>query len=95
MKKDALLAVAAMITGLTLSGCTPSALQADYGRSVRLMTENQVYDPTTLTAPSVSAVEGADPDQLNVALTSLRTQAVDRKAVSKPLVVSIGGQGGQ
>jgi len=88
MRRSALIA---MLSGFSLAGCAPSALQADYGRSVQLMTENQVYDPTTLTRPSSKAVEGADPDTLNLAVTTLRTQAVDRKEVSKPIVVNIGG----
>jgi len=92
MKKVALIPV---IIGFSLAGCAQSALQADYGRSVQLMSENQVYDPTTLTRPSLTAVNGADPDMLNLAVTTMRTQVVERKAVSKPIVVNIGGQGGQ
>lgn len=91
MKKVALIPV---IAGFSLAGCVQSALQADYGRSVRLMSENQVYDHTTLTRPSL-AVAAADPDVLNLAVTTMRTQAVDRKEVSRPIVVNIGGQGGQ
>jgi hypothetical protein len=88
MRRTALIA---MLIGFSLAGCAPSALQADYGHSVQLMTENQVYDPTTLTRPSLKAVESADPDMLNLAVTTMRTQAVDRKAVSKPIIVNIGG----
>jgi hypothetical protein len=91
MKKVALIPV---ITVFSLAGCAQPALQADYGRSVRLMSENQVYDPTTLTRPSLT-VAAADPDMLNLAVTTMRTQAVDRKEVSRPIVVNIGGQGGQ
>jgi len=91
MKKVALIPV---IAGFSLAGCAQSALQADYGRSVRLMSESQVYDHTTLTRPSLS-VAAADPDMLNLAVTTLRTQEIDRKEVSKPIVLSIGGQGGQ
>jgi hypothetical protein len=39
----------------------------------------------------LKAVESADPDMLNLAVTTMRTQAVDRKAVSKPIIVNIGG----
>jgi len=83
-----------LITVFSLTGCAQSALRADYGRSVLLMSENQVYDPTTLTRPSL-IVAAADPDMLNLAVTTMRTQAVDRKEVSRPIVVNIGGQGGQ
>ena len=88
MRRTALIV---MLSGFSLAGCAPSALEADYGRSVQLMTENQVYDQTTLTRPSLRAVEGADPDMLNLAVTTMRTQAVDRKEVSKPITVNIGG----
>jgi len=90
MKKVALIPV---ITGFLLAGCAQSPLEADYGRSVQLMSENQVYDPTTLTRPSLAAVNGADPDMLNLAVTSMRTQEVDRKQVSKPVIINIGGGG--
>jgi hypothetical protein len=89
MKKVALIPV---IIGFSLAGCAQTPLEADYGRSVRLMSENQVYDPTTLTRPSLTAVNGADPDMLNLAVTTMRTQEVDRKQVSKPIILSIGGQ---
>jgi hypothetical protein len=92
MKKAALILV---ITGFSLAGCVQSALEADYGRSVTLMAENQVYDPTTLTRPSLAAVQGADPNMLDLALTTMRTQIIERKEVSKPIVVNIGGEGGQ
>jgi len=74
-----------------VAGCAQSALQADYGRSVQLMSENQVYDRTTLTRPSLT-VAAADPDMLNLAVTTMRTQEVDRKQVSRPIILSIGGQ---
>jgi hypothetical protein len=92
MKNVALIPV---IIGFSLVGCAQTPLEADYGRSVQLMSENQVYDPTTLTRPSLAAVNGADPDMLNLAVTTMRTQAVDRKEVSKPIVLNISGQGGQ
>jgi len=88
------IALIILISGLALVGCSsPSALESDYGDSVKQMTEGQVYDRTTLTRPSRTAVEGADPDMINAAVVSMRTQATDRKDVSKPVVISIGGSG--
>jgi hypothetical protein len=84
-----------LIIGFSLVGCAQTALEADYGRSVQLMSENQVYDPTTLTRPSLAAVQGADPYMLDLAVTTMRTQAGEHKEVSRPIVVNIGGQGGQ
>ena len=88
MKKVALIPV---IIGFSLAGCAQTPLEADYGRSVQLMSENQVYDRTTLTRPSLT-VAAADPDMLNLAVTTMRTQEVDRKQVSRPIILSIGGQ---
>lgn len=90
MHRIALIILAA---GFALGGCVHSPLEADYGNSVALLTSDQVYDRTTLTRPSVAAVEGADPEMINLAVTTMRTQATDRKEVSKPLVVQIGGGG--
>ena len=85
----------ALVGSLALTGCGATPLEADYGQSFRQMNENQVYDRATLVRPSVVAVEGADPDALMLAVKTLRTEAVDRKQVSQPLVISIGGQSGQ
>ncbi len=92
MKHIALIAV---ITGFGLAGCAASPMAADYGHSVAQMTENQVYDRTTLTRPSTAAVEGADPDMLNAAVTAMRIPPTERKEVSKPLIINVGGSGGQ
>jgi PBP1b-binding outer membrane lipoprotein LpoB len=90
------IALMIMIAGFALAGCAgTTALKADYGHSVEQMTENQVYDRSTLFRPSVAAVEGADPNMIDLAVTTMRTQAIDRKEVSKPVILSIGGQGGQ
>ena len=88
MKYFALIAV---IAACALTGCETTPLQADYGRSVAQMTDSQVYDRTASTHPSTAPVEGADPDMLNAAVTAMRVPVSDRKEVSKPLVVNIGG----
>ena len=88
-------ALIAGLAGLALAGCAASPMAADYGHSVEQMTENQVYDPTTLTRPSRAAVEGADPDMLNAGVNAMRIPPTDRKEVAKPLVISVGGEGGQ
>jgi hypothetical protein len=87
--------LAAVVGIFTLGGCAATPLEADYGQSVRQMTENQVYDHATLARPSVLAVEGADPDMITLAMKTMRTEAVDRQKVSQPLVVNVGTQGGQ
>jgi hypothetical protein len=89
------LALLAVVVSVALVGCAATPLEADYGQSLTQMNENQVYDHATLVRPSAVAVEGADPDALSLAVKTLRTEAVDRKQVSQPLVISIGGQSGQ
>lgn len=89
------LAFAAAAVALTLSGCAQTPLQADYGNSVRQMQKYQVYDRRTLYKPSAAPVEGADPEMLNLAVQSLRTEKVDRSQVSQPMTINIGSQNGQ
>jgi hypothetical protein len=89
------LTLLAVVVSVALVGCAATPLETDYGQSLKQMNENQVYDRATLARPSVLAVEGADPNALMLAVKTLRTEAADRKQVSQPLVISIGGQGGQ
>ncbi len=85
-----------LVAASALTGCQHSTpLERDYGRSVKLMAENQIYDPRTLNRPSTTAPEGGDPDMLNGAVTNMRSYATDRKEVAKPVLVTIGGQGSQ
>jgi len=90
MKHFALIAVTTV--GLALAGCSATPLEADYGQSVRQMTDNQVYNPAASTHPSAAAVEGADPDVLNAAVAAMRSPPTDHKDVSKPLIINVGGQ---
>jgi hypothetical protein len=90
MKHFALTAVTA--AALVMTGCSATPLEADYGRSFWLMTQNQVYDRAASARPSTAAVEGADPDLLNAAVTAMRIPPSDRKEVSKPLIINVGGQ---
>jgi hypothetical protein len=97
-RKDSImrhLTFAAAAAGLALSGCAQTPLEADYGNSVRQMQKYQVYDRRTVFKPSAAAVEGADPDMLNLAVQSLRTEKVDRSQVSQPMTINIGSQSGQ
>ena len=86
------LALIALTAACAVAGCGTSPLQADYGHSVAQMTDNQVYDRTASTQPSAAAVEGADPDLLNAAVAAMRIPPSDRKEVSKPLIINVGGQ---
>lgn len=84
--------IATIGSAILLVGCVTSPLEAQFGKSVRQMTLNQVYDAKTLTTPSAAAVVGGDPDTLNNAIQSMRTESTDRQKVSQPLVINVGGR---
>jgi hypothetical protein len=74
-----------------LCGCAATPLEADYGQSFKYLVGNQVFDRSTLARPATTPVEGADPDMLNLAVQSLRTEKVERSQVAQPLTINIGG----
>ena len=94
---DHKLALMASLAALALGGCAQTPVEADYGQSFKQMMRYQVYDRSALFKPSTRPVEGADPDMLNLAVQSLRTEKIDRTQVAQPLNISIGGpqSGGQ
>jgi starvation-inducible outer membrane lipoprotein len=94
MKINVLTAIVAT-AGLALAGCAATPLEADYGTSFRQMSTGQVYDPATLAQPSAARVEGADPDVIELAVKTMRTEKTERSKVAQPLVINIGGQSGQ
>jgi len=75
-----------------LCGCAATPLEADYGQSFKYLVGNQVFDRSTLSRPAAAPVEGADPDMLNVAVQSLRTEKTDRSQVTQPLTINLGGK---
>lgn len=83
----------AVLGAATLTGCNTTPLESDYGQSVKQMQQAQVFDRTTLTNPSTAAVEGADPEMLNMAVQSLRAEPSDRTKIAQPMTISIGGNG--
>jgi hypothetical protein len=85
----------ALFAALSAVGCQTSPVASDYGRSVRQLNTNQVYNPATIATPSAAAVEGADPEMLALAVKTLRTEATDRSKVAQPLVINVGSSGGQ
>jgi hypothetical protein len=74
-----------------LCGCATTPLEADYGQSVKQLVDNQVFDRNTLSKPTTTPAEGADPDMLNLAVQSLRAEKTDRSQVAQPLTINIGG----
>ena len=78
---DHKLALMASLAALALGGCAQTPVEADYGQSFKQMMQYQVYDRSPLFKPSTRPVEGADPDMLNLAVQSLRTEKIDTTKV--------------
>ena len=84
----------AMVTAMLLvgAGCAnQSRTAADFGNSVRQMTEQQIYDINAATLPDPNAVLGGDPDRLNNTLEGHRKDVAKPDAVSAPVTINLGG----
>lgn len=83
-----------LLTAASMLGACASPPPSDFGASVRQMQDGQVYDRATLTQPSTAPVVGGDPDQINNAVTSMRSEKSSRESILQPMTISI-GEGGR
>ena len=74
-----------------LCGCAATPVETDYGQSFKQLVDNQVFDRSTLSRPATAPIEGADPEMLNLAVQSLRTEKADRSQIAQPLTINVGG----
>ena len=75
------------------AGCASRyTVEADFGNSVRQMTEQQIYDMNAATSPDANAVLGGDPDRLNNTLEGHRQDVAKPSDVAAPVTVNVGGQ---
>lgn len=75
------------------AGCANlNTVEADFGNSVRQMTEQQIYDMNAASSPDANAVLGGDPDRLNNTLEGHRQDVAKPSDVATPITVNIGGQ---
>ena len=75
------------------AGCTNlTTVEADFGNSVRQMTEQQIYDMNAASSPDANAVLGGDPDRLNNTLEGHRQDVAKPSDVAAPITVNVGGQ---
>lgn len=84
------------VAGLTLlaSGCAnQNRTAADFGNSVRQMTEQQIYDMNAASSPDRNAVLGGDPDRLNKTLEGHRNDVAKASDVAAPITINLGGAG--
>ncbi len=75
-----------------VSGCETSRVEEEHGRAVRQMINAQTYDVKTLTNPSAAAVEGADPDMVNAALTVFKENVSRPEEIGKPITIQLGSE---
>lgn len=74
-----------------IAGCaSQSRVAADFGNSVRQMTEQQIYDINAATLPDPNAVLGGDPDRLNNTLEGHRKDVANPSSVASPVTINVG-----
>jgi len=75
------------------AGCANlNTVEADFGNSVRQMTEQQIYDMNAASSPDANAVLGGDPDRLNNTLEGHRKDVAKPSDIAAPITVNVGGQ---
>ena len=76
---------------LLSTGCAnQNRTAADFGNSVRQMTEQQIYDMNAATSPDPNAVLGGDPDRLNNTLDGHRIDVATPASVGAPVTINVG-----
>lgn len=88
--------VSLTVTAVLLLG-TGCAMQdrtaADFGNSVRQMTEQQIFDMNAANSPDPNAVLGGDPDRLNNTLDGHRKDVAKPGGVAAPVTINVGSSG--
>ena len=90
------LLIAGIMAGL-MAGCAgPSALEEDFGKSVRQMRYVQTYDKTTLLEPQLEPVQGIDGQAAAETLKDYRKTFSQPTAdpIKQELIFNIGDTGG-
>ena len=92
MKKQYLTIAVATALVLIGTGCAnQNRTAADFGNSVRQMTEQQIYDMNAASSPDTNAVLGGDPDRLNNTLEGHRKDVAKPSDVAAPVTINLGG----
>lgn len=91
MKNRYLTITVAAALALIGTGCaSQSRTAADFGNSVRQMTEQQIYDMNAASSPDPNAVLGGDPDRLNNTLDGHRNDVASPANVGAPVTINVG-----
>ena len=84
------IAITAAIVVLSTGCANQNRTAADFGNSVRQMTEQQIYDMNAATSPDPNAVLGGDPDRLNNTLNGHRGDVAAPASVAAPVTINVG-----
>lgn len=85
------ISVAAALVLISTGCANQSRVAADYGNSVRQMTEQQIYDMNAAASPDPNAVLGGDPYRLNNTLDGHRKDVAEPSSVGAPVTINLGG----
>jgi type IV pilus biogenesis protein CpaD/CtpE len=86
-------ALAALVAAASLGACghEPTAVERNFGASVRNMIEAQTHDPSTLSSPSTQTIESGDGRRLEAVLDAYRTDVAKPDTVREDVVISVDG----
>ena len=85
-----MIATAIAIVVLSTGCANRKGTAADFGNSVRQMTEQQIYDMNAASSPDPNAVLGGDPDRLNNTLDGHRKDVATPADVGAPVTINVG-----
>jgi len=88
----AALGIAALVAGCANTTPKPTAVESNFGNSVRNMIEAQTYDPSTLSSPSTDVIESGDGQRLEAVLDAYRTDVAKPESVGQSIDVNLAGQ---
>ena len=94
MKHKMIISGSFMLACLLLTACSGSQTrtEAEFGDSVRAMTQGQIHDPNAALSPPEEAVTGGDPYALERVLDEYRTgSSSDAASVRKAIELGVGG----
>ena len=84
--------VAIIAIAAPLAGCeATSAVEANYGASVRQVFPAQVHNPAAQATPSTAIPPSPDGEMINAAISAARKDVASRGEVKEPIVISLGG----
>ena len=84
-------ATTALFLLISSTGCStgPTAVERDYGNSVRNMIKAQTLDPIAAAAPDPNPVDYGDGERLEHVLDAYRGDVAAREEVSQDIIINV------